>query len=129
MENRDGGLKFDDALSFVRPRPWLVDDLGNLKILRKISYELYHRVFCNVTYKFSDITLTSIYGYSFYSYSISFHISFIFLFIDTWKSRLRLNAGNEPHKCAAIFIDNSGVDVILGILPFVEHLLSRGTEV
>ena len=42
---------------------------------------------------------------------------------------MRLNAGNEPHKCAAIFIDNSGVDVILGILPFVEHLLSRGTEV
>ena len=31
MENRDGGLKFDDALSFVRPRPWLVDDLGNSK--------------------------------------------------------------------------------------------------
>ena len=42
---------------------------------------------------------------------------------------MRLNGENEPHKCAAIFIDNSGVDVILGILPFVEHLLSRGTEV
>ena len=35
MENRDGGLKFDDALSFVRPRPWLVDDLGNLKNIEK----------------------------------------------------------------------------------------------
>ena len=29
MENQKGGLKFDDALKFVQPRPWLVDDLGN----------------------------------------------------------------------------------------------------
>ena len=28
MENQKGGLKFDDALKFVQPRPWLVDDLG-----------------------------------------------------------------------------------------------------
>ena len=55
---------------------------------------------------------------------------------DAWKSRLRpIDRGSDevgrhvPHKCAAIFIDNSGVDVILGILPFAEHLLSRGTEV
>ena len=33
------------------------------------------------------------------------------------------------HKCAAVFIDNSGVDVILGALPFVEELLGRGTEI
>ena len=33
------------------------------------------------------------------------------------------------HKCASIFIDNSGVDVLLGVLPFVEELLDRGTEV
>ena len=83
-----------------------------------------------MTYKFLDVKVISICGYSF-SIHIHFpiHIPFIFLSKDTWKSRLRLNAGNEPHKCAAIFIDNSGVDVILGILPFVEHLLSRGTEV
>ena len=31
MENQKGGLKFDDALKFVQPRPWLVDDLGNPK--------------------------------------------------------------------------------------------------
>ena len=36
MENRDGGLKFDDALSFVRPRPWLVDDLGELKMRKGV---------------------------------------------------------------------------------------------
>ena len=109
MENRDGGLKFDDALSFVRPRPWLVDDLGNLKNIEKNIVRI-------------------IYSFSIHIH-FPIHIPFIILSIDTWKSRLRLNAGNEPHKCAAIFIDNSGVDVILGILPFVEHLLSRGTEV
>ena len=69
----DNGLRFEDALKFVRPRPWLVDDL------------------------------------------------------DAWKSRL--SQKDRPHRCAAIFIDNSGVDVVLGILPFVEYLLRRGTEV
>lgn len=33
------------------------------------------------------------------------------------------------HHCAAIFVDNSGVDVILGVLPFVRALLARGTSV
>lgn len=34
-----------------------------------------------------------------------------------------------PHKCALFFVDNSGVDIILGVMPFVRELLSRGTEV
>lgn len=33
------------------------------------------------------------------------------------------------HHCAAVFVDNSGVDVVLGILPFVRALLLRGTSV
>lgn len=33
------------------------------------------------------------------------------------------------HHCAAIFVDNSGVDIVLGILPFVRALLLRGTSV
>ncbi len=45
--------------------------------------------------------------------------------LDEWVARLR----GPAHRCAAIFIDNSGVDVILGALPFVEELLRRGTEV
>lgn len=46
--------------------------------------------------------------------------------LDLWIKRIE----SEPaHRCAAIFIDNSGLDVILGILPFVEDLLSRGTDV
>ena len=65
MESKDG-LKFEDALAFVKPRPWLVDNL------------------------------------------------------DEWKERLKQK---KPHKCAAIFIDNSGFDVILGIFPFVVEML------
>lgn len=34
-----------------------------------------------------------------------------------------------PHKCALIFADNSGIDIILGVFPFVRELLCRGTEV
>lgn len=46
--------------------------------------------------------------------------------LDEWAKRL---LEKPPHKCAAIFIDNSGVDVILGILPFVRDLLQRETKV
>ncbi|KAG7252350.1 hypothetical protein CRUP_000834, partial [Coryphaenoides rupestris] len=39
-------------------------------------------------------------------------------------------AGNgPPHKCAVFFVDNSGMDIILGVMPFVRELLCRGTEV
>lgn len=37
---------------------------------------------------------------------------------------------NGPiHRRAVIFVDNSGADIILGILPFTRYLLSRGTQV
>ncbi|XP_070615193.1 4'-phosphopantetheine phosphatase isoform X2 [Erythrolamprus reginae] len=42
-----------------------------------------------------------------------------------WLERLKAPA----HKCALIFADNSGIDVILGVFPFVRELLCRGTEV
>ncbi|KAA8593551.1 hypothetical protein FQN60_009667 [Etheostoma spectabile] len=44
---------------------------------------------------------------------------------DQWFERLK----GPPHKCAMFFVDNSGVDIILGVMPFVRELLSRGTEV
>ncbi|XP_062587877.1 4'-phosphopantetheine phosphatase-like [Saccostrea cucullata] len=44
---------------------------------------------------------------------------------DAWLDRIK----GKPHKCAAIFVDNSGADIILGILPFVRDLLFRGTKV
>ena len=40
MENRDGGLKFEDALSFVSPRPWLVDDLGKFVQIKILGFLL-----------------------------------------------------------------------------------------
>lgn len=76
MENKGGGLKFEDALSFIQPRPWLLDHL------------------------------------------------------DRWKQRLSAPAGptnpKPAYKCVAVFIDNSGFDVVLGVLPFVRNLLMVG---
>ena len=46
--------------------------------------------------------------------------------LDDWIERLKTG---PPHKCAAIFVDNSGVDIVLGILPFARDLLQRGTKV
>jgi type II pantothenate kinase len=45
--------------------------------------------------------------------------------LDAWLDRLK----GPPHKCAAIFVDNSGIDIVLGILPFARDLLQRGTKV
>lgn len=45
--------------------------------------------------------------------------------LDKWIDRLK----GPPHKCAAIFVDNSGIDIVLGILPFARELLQRGTKV
>ncbi|XP_067145341.1 4'-phosphopantetheine phosphatase [Centruroides vittatus] len=45
--------------------------------------------------------------------------------LDEWLKRLK----GPPHKCAAIFVDNSGMDVVLGVLPFARELLQNGTKV
>lgn len=45
--------------------------------------------------------------------------------LDEWLDRLK----GPPHKCAAIFVDNSGIDIVLGVLPFARELLQRGTKV
>ncbi|MGH0189648.1 UNVERIFIED_CONTAM: hypothetical protein FKN15_037215 [Acipenser sinensis] len=42
-----------------------------------------------------------------------------------WIERLK----GPPHKCALFFVDNSGIDIILGVFPLVRELLCRGTEV
>jgi len=44
---------------------------------------------------------------------------------DDWLQRLK----GPPHKTAFIFVDNSGIDIILGIFPFTRQLLRRGTHV
>jgi len=45
--------------------------------------------------------------------------------LDLWLQRLQ----GPAHNCAAIFVDNSGIDIILGIIPFARELLRRGTQV
>ncbi|KAJ6760722.1 PANTOTHENATE KINASE 2 [Salix purpurea] len=50
---------------------------------------------------------------------------------DVFKERM---LGSEekkphPHKRALLFVDNSGADVVLGMLPLARELLRRGTEV
>ncbi|XP_063695827.1 4'-phosphopantetheine phosphatase [Culicoides brevitarsis] len=46
--------------------------------------------------------------------------------LDDWLSKMRQP---QNFKCCAIFADNSGVDVVLGILPFAREMLRRGTKV
>ncbi|CAK7328892.1 unnamed protein product [Dovyalis caffra] len=50
---------------------------------------------------------------------------------DAFKERM-LGCGDTkpcPHKRALLFVDNSGADVVLGMLPLARELLRRGTEV
>ncbi|XP_044726652.1 4'-phosphopantetheine phosphatase [Chrysoperla carnea] len=45
--------------------------------------------------------------------------------LDSWLRRLE----GPKHKCAAIFVDNAGIDFTLGILPTARELLRQGTNV
>ncbi|KAH3813869.1 4'-phosphopantetheine phosphatase-like isoform X2 [Dreissena polymorpha] len=45
---------------------------------------------------------------------------------DAWLGK-RLNG--HTYHCAAIFCDNSGADIILGVFPFVRDLLKSGSKV
>ncbi|KAK1280437.1 Pantothenate kinase 2 [Acorus gramineus] len=50
---------------------------------------------------------------------------------DAFNKRM-LGSGDkkpQPHKRALLFVDNSGADVVLGMLPLARELLRRGTEV
>lgn len=50
---------------------------------------------------------------------------------DLFKDRM-LGSGHQKthrHKRALLFVDNSGADVVLGMLPLARELLRRGTEV
>ncbi|KAL8118338.1 hypothetical protein AgCh_016028 [Apium graveolens] len=50
---------------------------------------------------------------------------------DIFKERM-LGSGDTkplPHKRALLFVDNSGADIVLGMLPLAREFLRRGTEV
>jgi len=44
--------------------------------------------------------------------------------LDNWIEKIC----TEPYKKIAIFIDNSGFDIILGILPLARELLRQGSK-
>ncbi|KAL0356094.1 UNVERIFIED_CONTAM: Pantothenate kinase [Sesamum radiatum] len=50
---------------------------------------------------------------------------------DIFKERMLGSAGKKPrqYKRALLFVDNSGADVVLGMLPLAREFLRRGTEV
>ncbi|MEM8738312.1 MAG: ARMT1-like domain-containing protein [Planctomycetota bacterium] len=45
--------------------------------------------------------------------------------LDAWLARL----DGPAHRAAAVFVDNAGPDVTLGMLPLARELLKRGTDV
>ncbi|KAI3845283.1 hypothetical protein MKW98_009349, partial [Papaver atlanticum] len=50
---------------------------------------------------------------------------------DLFKERMLGSRDKKPlpHKRALLFVDNSGADIVLGMLPLARELLRRGTEV
>ncbi|CAO1387437.1 unnamed protein product [Diamesa hyperborea] len=50
---------------------------------------------------------------------------YLFDDIEIFMKRLE----GDPHVCAALFADNSGFDIVLGVLPFVRELLLRKSKV
>ncbi|RCN36574.1 putative pantothenate kinase, partial [Ancylostoma caninum] len=44
---------------------------------------------------------------------------------DDFKSSLE----SKSYNCAAIFVDNSGADFVLGVIPFARELIRRGSKV
>lgn len=49
--------------------------------------------------------------------------------IDTFEQFMERLEEKPIHSCAAFFCDNSGVDIVLGVIPFVRELLRRNTKV
>lgn len=45
--------------------------------------------------------------------------------LDQWVEKIC----NKPYKKIAIFIDNSGIDIVLGILPLAREMLRQGSRI
>ena len=77
-----------------------------------------------------EIILVPLYGFSFFMSHGLVCVDQVDDF-DVFKERM-LGSGDtkpRPHKRALLFVDNSGADVVLGMLPLARELLRRGTEV
>ncbi len=49
--------------------------------------------------------------------------------IDDYDALAKRLLDDNPHRCCAMFVDNAGCDVVLGMVPFARYLLQRGTDV
>ena len=103
------GMSFLASCQNLVPRPWVIDDLDTFKL--KWSKNPWKKA-----------SLTCIKRYNF--------------IIDNWI--FCLLAYFMPWYCSnlcllswqvIIFVDNSGADIILGIMPFARELLRRGSQV
>ncbi|XP_024084620.1 pantothenate kinase 4-like isoform X2 [Cimex lectularius] len=45
--------------------------------------------------------------------------------LDAWIEQIE----EKPYKLAAVFVDNFGFDLVLGVFPFIRELLKNGTKV
>lgn len=45
--------------------------------------------------------------------------------LDRWSAKLR----DKPYRAAVLFVDNAGLDVVLGMIPLARYLLQQGTAV
>ncbi|XP_065215107.1 4'-phosphopantetheine phosphatase [Planococcus citri] len=45
--------------------------------------------------------------------------------LDRWIERMQ----TQPYQKVAIFVDNSGADIVLGVIPFARELLKHGTKI
>ena len=48
---------------------------------------------------------------------------------DLWRSKLRCIGDGCGFQCVAIFVDNSGYDLVLGVFPLVREFVQMGTKV
>ena len=47
--------------------------------------------------------------------------------LDVWLARWK--SSYSPYRCAVLFVDNAGSDIVLGMIPLTRELLRRGTGV
>ena len=91
-------------------RPWLKDDLDAWIERLKVSPLLNS----SVAYPNSNVIVL---------YYLLTNASAVLVVYSTFLLQ------GPPHKLAVVFVDNSGVDIILGMFPFIRELLSHGTKV
>ena len=90
------------------------------------GHENIHDMLRNKTFSFSHAREAYGRNLPFYAQNKSSPYYNLPLLIQEFSTRI---STQSMYKCAFIFVDNSGADVVLGILPFARFLLQHGTRV